>query len=52
MLAELTLYNLLLESAGEDGILQEKELEKYSYKNPEKINDIVKGIKIPENRNL
>ena len=45
VLAELTLYNLLLESAGEDGILQEKELEKYSYKNPEKINDIVKGIK-------
>ena len=43
--AELTLYNLLLESAGEDGILQEKELEKYSYKNPEKINDIVKNIK-------
>ena len=43
--AELTLYNLLLESAGEDGILQEKELEKYSYKNPEKINNIVKGIK-------
>ena len=45
VLAELTLYNLLLESAGEDGTLQEKELEKYSYKNPEKINDIVKGIK-------
>ena len=45
VLAELTLYNLLLESAGEDGILQEKELEKYSYKNPEKINDIVKNIR-------
>ncbi len=44
-LAELTLYNLLLESAGEDGTLQEKELEKYSYKNPEKINDIVKNIR-------
>ena len=43
--AELTLYNLLLESAGEDGILQEKELEKYSYKNPEKINDFVKNIR-------
>ncbi len=43
--AELTMYNLLLESAGEDGILQEKELEKYSYKNPEKINNIVKSIR-------
>ena len=43
--AELTMYNLLLESAGEDGILQEKELEKYSYKNPKKINNIVKSIR-------
>ncbi len=43
--AESILYNLLLESAGEDGILQEKELEKYSYKNPERIEDFVKSIK-------
>ena len=42
---ELSLYRLLTESAGEDGVLQEKELEKYSYKHPEKINDIVKSIK-------
>jgi len=43
--AELTLYNLLIESAGEDGTLQEKELEKYAYKNPEKIEEFVKNIK-------
>ena len=43
--AELALYNLLSESAGEDGTLQEKELERYSYKNPEIIDDFVKGIK-------
>ena len=42
---ELVLYNLLTESAGEDGILQEKELEKYSYKHPEIINGIVKTIR-------
>ncbi len=50
VLAELTLYNLLLESAGEDGILQEKELEKYSYKNPERINIFVKNIKMAGER--
>lgn len=44
-LAELSLYNLLSASAGENGILQEKELEKYSYKYPEKINAFVNGIK-------
>lgn len=44
-LTELTLYNLLLESAGEDGILQEKELEKYAYKNPEKVQNFVKSTK-------
>ena len=42
---ELSLYNLLSVSAGDDGILQEKELEKYSYKHPEKINAFVDGIK-------
>ncbi|MBO7319664.1 MAG: DUF2207 domain-containing protein, partial [Clostridia bacterium] len=43
--AELTLYNLLILSAGDDGILQEKELEKYSYKNPEKINEVIESVK-------
>ena len=42
---ELILYNLLLLSAGDDGILQEKELEKYSYKNPEKINEVIERVK-------
>lgn len=42
---ELSLYKLLSASAGEDGILQEKELEKYSYKYPEKINSFVDGIR-------
>lgn len=42
---ELSLYNLLSASAGEDGILQEKELEKYSYKHPEKINAFVDSVK-------
>ena len=44
-LAEHTLYNLLIESAGEDGVLQEKELEKYSYKYPEKIKNLIDGVK-------
>ncbi|MBR5451945.1 MAG: DUF2207 domain-containing protein, partial [Clostridia bacterium] len=43
--AELSLYNLLILSAGEDGVLQEKELEKYSYKNPEKINEVIESVK-------
>lgn len=43
--AELSLYNLLIASAGKDGILQEKELEKYAYKHPEKINNFVDDIK-------
>lgn len=43
--AELRLYNLLLCSAGEDGILQEKELERYFYRNPEQINDFIDEIK-------
>ena len=41
---EQNLYNILRISAGEDGILQEKELEKYAYKNPEKINGFVDGV--------
>lgn len=43
--AERSLYNLLSASAGEDGILQEKELEKYSYKHPEKINNFIDNVK-------
>lgn len=43
--SELTLYNLLVRSAGEDGILQEKELEKYAYKNPEEITAVVERVK-------
>lgn len=43
--AERRLYVLLAASAGEDGILQEKELESYAYKYPEKINDFVDSIK-------
>lgn len=41
---ELRLYNLLSASAGDDGILQENELEKYSYKHPEKINAFVDSV--------
>lgn len=44
-LAEISLYNTLINAAGEDGILQEKELEKYSYKNPETILGIIRGIR-------
>lgn len=44
-LPELSLYNLLSASAGDDGILQEKELEKYSYKYPEKINKFVDSVR-------
>lgn len=43
--AESNLYNLLSISAGDDGILQEKELEKYSYKNPEEINKFIDYVK-------
>ena len=41
---ELRLYNLLSASAGDDGILQEKELENYSYRHPEKINAFVDSV--------
>ncbi len=39
--AEKTLYQILLASAGADGILQEKELEKYTYAHPEVIDDLI-----------
>lgn len=43
--SELSLFNLLSAAAGEDGILQEKELERYSYKYPENINNFIDGIR-------
>jgi len=43
--ATLSLYDILVSAAGEDGTLQEKELEKYSYRNPERIMNILGGIK-------
>lgn len=43
--AERRMYELLTLSAGEDGILQEMEIESYSYAHPEKINEFIDGIK-------
>lgn len=43
--AELSLYHILKAASGEDGILQEKELEKYSYRHPEAINSIIKNTR-------
>lgn len=40
------LYKLLSFAAGDDGILQEKELEKYAYKNPKKINKFIDDAKL------
>lgn len=42
---EQKLYELLLLSAGSDGIVQEKELENYSYKHPEKITGFMESVK-------
>ncbi|MBQ3037741.1 MAG: DUF2207 domain-containing protein [Clostridia bacterium] len=44
-IAETTLYSILKVSAGNDGVLQEKELERYAYKNPEIINKMVDSVK-------
>lgn len=44
-LPERQLYDLLSLSSGEDGILQEKELEDYSYRHPEIIKAFIDGIK-------
>ena len=38
---EKRLYSVLVSASGEDGILQEKELEKYAYKNPKSVKDII-----------
>ncbi len=43
---ETCLYKVLVSAAGADGVLQEKELEKYAYKNPEKINSLIDSIKL------
>lgn len=42
---EKRLYGVLTAAAGSDGILQEKELEKYAYKNPKTINGIIDAAK-------
>ncbi|MDD4689666.1 MAG: DUF2207 domain-containing protein [Eubacteriales bacterium] len=40
-----SLYSILVGAAGEDGIVQEKELEKYTYKNPKRLKNFVDGAK-------
>ncbi len=42
---EKRLYNILASASGDDGILQEKELEKYAYKHPEMIKSFIDGAK-------
>ncbi len=42
---EKRLYNILISAAGSDGILQEKELEKYAYANPKLITNYISGAK-------
>ena len=39
------LYNILVLAAGDDDILAEKELEKYTYKNPELLENFIKETK-------
>lgn len=43
--AESRLYALLRAACGDDGILQEKELENYSYNHPKRIEEIMDGAK-------
>lgn len=40
---EKKLYKVLVKAAGEDGILQEKELEKYAYKHPNSVNGLLES---------
>lgn len=42
---ESRLYNVLFAAAGEDGILQEKELKKYCEKHPQKLRDFINDTK-------
>ena len=43
--AEKRLYRVLVAAAGEDGILQEKELENYAYQNPKSVRGIIEASK-------
>ena len=40
---EKKLYKVLVKAAGEDGILQEKELEKYAYKHPKSVSKLLEN---------
>ena len=40
-----TLYNILFKAAGDDGILQEKELKNYCKKHPETLRDFINNTK-------
>ncbi len=40
-----SLYSILVSAAGDDGIVQEKELEKYTYKKPQRLKSFVDGAK-------
>lgn len=40
---EKKLYKVLVKAAGEDGILQEKELEKYAYKHPKSVSNLLEN---------
>lgn len=42
---EKKLYDILVAAAGEDGILQEKELESYAYNHPQSVNGIINDAK-------
>ena len=37
------MYKVLVKAAGEDGILQEKELEKYAYKHPKSVSNLLEN---------
>lgn len=43
--AEKRLYRVLIAAAGEDGILQERELEKYAYKNCDAVKELIDATK-------
>ncbi len=42
---EKRLYQVLKAASGDDGILQEKELEKYAYKHPKSVNGLIDSAK-------
>ncbi len=43
--AEKRLYRVLIAAAGEDGVLQERELEKYAYRNCDAVKEIIDATK-------